>query len=142
MADNNPPSIDMAEQADQLRYLYNVYAQKYEALLNEISLYVSAQNILLRNVDLMEHMSKIENSNGMLALEGGVYIDAKIGSVKKVLTYVGAGYIVEKSVADAKEYFRKNEADERTMLQKLNEEKLKTEKDLLEISYNLQTLGR
>lgn len=145
MADNNNPlagGVNKEEQAEQLRYVYNLYAQRYEALLNEISLYAQAQAILLRNVDLLENIQKIENSNTMLALEGGIYLDGKLGNIKTVLAYVGAGYILEKNVADAKTFFSKNEQEERTVMQKLNEEKQKLEKELLEITYNMQALGQ
>ena len=44
----------------------------------------------------------------LLSVEGGSYIEASIRAIEKVITYVGAGYLVEKDVEGAKAYIGRN----------------------------------
>ncbi len=131
---------EKAEQMEQLRYMYNMYLQKYEAILNDISMYSQAQVILQRNTELMDKLDMVKNTNTLVALEGGVYLDAKIADAKRVMVYVGGGYTLEKTPSEAKEFFMNSERAEKALLGKLNEEKLMTERELQNIVASLDSM--
>jgi prefoldin alpha subunit len=132
--------IDANEIMMQLRYLQNVYSQHYEALENDVATYTIANTSLQRNIDLLENAVTLENSNIIISGEGGAYIPAKISKVDSVMTYVGAGYLVEKSVAESSEFLRKNQKKSEEFLNRLMSDKQRIERELMDISFKLNAL--
>lgn len=139
MADDKQ-QYDPQELLMQLRYLQNIYSQQYEAIENDIATYTIANTSLQRNIDLLEHSGSIENSNIIISGEGGAYIPAKISKVDKVMTYVGAGYMIEKSVADAAAFLRANQKSSEAFLNRLVSDKQRIEKELIDISFKMNAL--
>ena len=132
--------FDAKEIMMQLRYLQNIYSQQYEAIENDIATYTIANTSLRRNLDLIERAGSVQNSNIIISGEGGAYIPAKIAKVDKVMTYVGAGYMVEKSVSDAAEFLKGNLNSSETFLNKLVADKQKIERELIDISFKMNAL--
>jgi prefoldin alpha subunit len=132
---NDPQELLM-----QLRYLQSVYTQQYEALESDIATYTIANTSLQRNLELVEERTEVEGANIMIGGEGGAYIPAKIGKVESVMTYVGAGYMIEKSAAEAADFLRKNQKSSEDFLSRLVAEKQRVEKELLDISFKMSAL--
>jgi prefoldin, archaeal alpha subunit/eukaryotic subunit 5 len=106
----------------QLRYLQNIYSQQYEMIESEIATYSLALSAINKNIDMLEDPDKINNKEMLLNGEGGTYIVAKIKPVEQVITYVGAGYLVEKSLEDAKAFLNDNRKKQEENLRRLSEE--------------------
>ncbi|MGC8629074.1 MAG: prefoldin subunit alpha [Candidatus Micrarchaeia archaeon] len=124
---------------NRLVYLQAAYTQQYEILSNELATYSIAQQSLLKNIDMLENYSKIVNSK-MLVNTGSILFEATAGKFEKVLVYVGAGYAVEKTVDEAKEFLKKNEKETADTIERLIKERNKIEQTLLEIGYDLNIL--
>jgi len=131
---------DANEVMMQLRYLQNLYSQQYESLDGSIANYTMTNTSLDRNIEILEKSKSVENSNIIIAGEGGAYIPAKLGKVDKIMTYVGGGYLIETNVEKALEFLKANRAKGEEVLTKLVAEKRKVEKDLLDIQYKLNAL--
>lgn len=131
---------DLNEIFMQLRYLQGLYGQQYENLENNIATYNLANSSLQRNIEMLEKSKSMEGSNIMIGGEGGAYMSAKVSKTDRIITYVGGGYMVEKSVEEALSFLRENEKRGVEMLSKLLSEKKQIEKDLLDVQYKMNSL--
>lgn len=127
----------MQEEFMQLRYMQDIYSQQYELIENEIATYSLAQSAIQKNIDLLENANRLNNSKILINGEGGTYIEASIAKVEKVITYIGAGYLIEKDVSEAKTFLDRNKEKEQATMKKLYLEKDKIARDLIGISYRL-----
>lgn len=135
----------MAEANDdleQLKYLQSLYAQEYDALLNEISGYTVTANAVESNIQALENLNTINNANLLLNLEAGTYIEVKTQQVKGVIAYVGAGYLVEKSFEEAKSFLSKNKEKNQEALKMLFGQAQKLEKELIDLGYKIDAAQR
>jgi len=131
---------DKEEEANRLLYLQNVYNQQYEALMNELTTFSMAQAALKRNIQLLENKDRVKGSNILVNAEGGTYIEANVKELGKIMIYVGAGYLVEKDVQQAKEFQNKNLEMGDTQMKKLVETRQKLENELMKIHYQVESL--
>lgn len=132
--------MDPQEILMQLRYLQNIYGQQYEALENDIATYTVANNSMQRNLDLLEKSDSIQNSNIIISGEGGAYIPAKMGKMDYVITYVGAGYMVDMNIQDAAVFMRANQKKSEEFLNRLVSERQRVERELMDISFKMNQL--
>ncbi|MGC8547405.1 MAG: prefoldin subunit alpha [Candidatus Micrarchaeia archaeon] len=132
-------SDNTEEDINRLTYLQAVYTQQYELISNEIATYSLAQETLLRNKDLLENAKGIEDSN-VLMNSGNIFFEAKTGKMDKVLVYVGAGYVLEKTAEEAKKFVDERSKETAEILEKLVKERSKIEQTLVEINYSLSAL--
>lgn len=124
----------------QLRYLQSLYTQQYETLNNSIASYTLNATSLQRNIDLLEKASKVENSNILVSGEGGSYVSAKIGKVESVMTYVGGGYLVEKTIDGALTFMKSNQKRGEEVMNRMISDKQKLEGELIDIDYKLNSI--
>jgi prefoldin alpha subunit len=130
----------MEEELNRLLFIQNVYNQQYEAVMGELTSFSMAQAALRRNIHLLESKDRVKGSEILVNAEGGTYIEAALKDMKKVITYVGAGYLVDKEVGQAKEFLTKSLESSETQLKKLAEDKQKLENELMRIQYELERL--
>ncbi|MGC8587009.1 MAG: prefoldin subunit alpha [Candidatus Micrarchaeia archaeon] len=133
--------ISNEEEGERLRYLQSVYAQDYEGILDTLSNYTAISEAVSKNIEVLGKMDEIKDKKILMHLESGTYIETKITDSSKVLTYVGAGYLVEKSIADAKAFLEENAKRGNAFIEHLNSEKEKLEGVLLDIAYRLESIG-
>lgn len=138
MAQQNQPTA--AEMQAQLRYLQNVYSQQYELLDNEIATFAMAISSVEKSLSTLENKERLSNSTVLINGEGGIYLEAGIKSLEKVLVYVGAGYVVEKDTSGAIEYLKENARQQGEAMRKLSADKQKISGELVDISYKLAAL--
>lgn len=140
MAEENKPTA--AEAQAQLRYLQSIYSQQYELLENEIATFTMAMGSLHKNLETLENKDRLSNSKILVSGEGGAYIEASVKSLDKALVYIGAGYLVEKSIEDAKAYLKGNGSKQEETVKKLISERQKLEKEMMDVSYKLSILDQ
>ncbi|VVB77036.1 Prefoldin subunit alpha [uncultured archaeon] len=128
------------EEFNRLVYLQNAYNQQYEAITRELSNYGMAHAALQRNVELLDRKDEMKGSGILVNAEGGTYIEANVKAIDKVMTYVGAGYLVEKKVDEAKSYLKKNIENEEEIMKRLAADGQKIEGELMKIHYSLEML--
>ena len=124
----------------QLRYLERLYSQQYEVINDEIATYTIGLSGLRKNIEFLDTYGSIKGINTLINCEGGTYVHAKIAESSTVLTYIGAGYLVEKGIEEAKAFVKENEKKEEEILKKLSVEKQKISAELADITYRLGAL--
>ncbi len=133
-------TLDAKEIYAQLRYLQQMYSQQYEIIENDVATYTIANTSLQRNIDLLENVESMENSNIIISGEGGAYIPAKLSKVETVMTYVGAGYLVDRSVSEASVFLRANQKKSEEFLNRMMAEKQRIERELIDIAFKMNQL--
>jgi prefoldin alpha subunit len=128
------------EELEKLRYMHDMYSREYEVLLNEISNYVLVSNSFERNKEVLENMESIKNANLLLNLEAGTFIEINSKDIKKVMTSVGAGYLVEKDVEGAKIFVNQNSDKVQETLRQLISQRQRLEKELIDLAYKIGAL--
>ncbi len=128
------------EEINRLFYLQSLYNQQYEALMNELTTMSMAQASLERNLNLLDRKDSIKGTSILVNAEGGTYFEASVKDIKKVITYVGAGYLVEKEVEQAKEFVKKNIEQSRSAISKLAEDKKKLENEIMRVQYAIESM--
>ncbi|MGC9099316.1 MAG: prefoldin subunit alpha [Candidatus Micrarchaeia archaeon] len=129
------------EAIEQLRYLQSIYAQEYENISKELANYNVVYEATKRNIEVLDNLNMLENGNILLNLESGTYIKAKINEIKEVMVYVGSGYLVEKSVDEAKEYLKDGQKREEELIAELQKQKEYVEKELIDIAFEIEKTG-
>lgn len=133
-------SIDPRELYSQLRYLQNLYSQQYEFVEDNLATYSIANNTIKKNLELLDNAASAKGSKILVNPEGGIYFEASVKEMNKIITYVGAGYLAEKSIDQAKEFLTENQKKGEEVLKKLISDKQKLENELLDINYKLAAL--
>ncbi len=129
------------ETIEQLRYLQSIYAQEYENISKELANYNVVYEATKRNIEVLDNLPMLENGSILLNLESGTYIKAKINEIKEVMVYVGSGYLVEKSVDEAKEYLKDGQKKEEELIAELQKQKEYVEKELIDIAFEIEKTG-
>jgi prefoldin alpha subunit len=139
MADQDKSAED---DVAELRYLQNLYMQEYNAILTTMATYSNAQEALERSMETLDRFESIKDKTMLMDLEGGAYIRVKSENDRKVMTYVGAGYLVEKTFGDAKAFLSKSAERNAETMAKLDGQKRLIEESLTGIDLRLGTMSR
>ncbi len=133
---------DQEMNLEQLKYMQGVYGQEYEALAANINGYVSLSVMMSRNIEFIENVERVKGSNMLLNLEAGTYMEVKASNTDKVFTYVGFGYVVEKSKDEAKAFLEENRKKTDEIVKKLTVDREKIETELMSIELKLNSMPR
>lgn len=128
------------DEVNRLFYLQSIYNQQYEALMSELTTFSVAQAALERNLGLLDKKDEMKGANILVNGEGGTYFEASVKDMKKVMTYVGAGYLVEKEVEQAKEFLRRSVETSRGTMRRLAEDKQRLETELMRLQYAIEAM--
>ncbi|MEM0094409.1 MAG: prefoldin subunit alpha [Candidatus Micrarchaeaceae archaeon] len=124
-------------EAEELRFLQQLYEENYKELSEIISNSISTSNMMSANIEVLSKIDEIKSNTLLLNLGAGTYVEVKMAGNGKIMTYVGAGYIVEKSAEDAKNFLEENRSKTLDFIKKIDDERKQVEDALLEISYRL-----
>ncbi len=124
----------------QLQYLHEIYVQQYGGIINELERYSMLRESLSRSSETAEKVKSIENSPILLGIDAGAFIEVKAGAISSIITSVGAGYMVEKSVEDAMAFIKANADKSREVVASLVKEKEKVEREIVNIEYRIGEL--
>ena len=139
-SESNERTPDANELYMQLQYLQQAYSQQYEVLNQSIDNYTAMQTVLRGNIEILEGSKRMEGKEILVNTEGGMYLNAETKKINSVITYIGAGYLVEQNLDDAKQFFddRIKKADE--LMGKLIAQRQKIREELADINYRLGAL--
>jgi prefoldin alpha subunit len=138
-AENNQQNSDESAYA-QLRYMQNVYSQQYELIEEQIASYSVSLDAVRKGAAFLGSSKQANKSKTLISVGGGAYIEATLPEIKTTLVYIGSGYLVEKSVLEAKEFIEANQKNQEVMLNKLDAERKKLQNELISIAYKMESM--
>lgn len=120
-------------------------AEQYKEQLNQIDMQISymqqAKNDYNRAKITIKKLSESKkDSDVLLPLGGGSYIDANVKDSAKILVDIGAGYIAEKKSDSAIKKIENRIKDLDKHLERLQEIRKNTEKEASDVYQKAQTL--
>ncbi len=139
-SETNEKTPDANEIYMQLQYLQQVYSQQYEVLTQSIDNYTAMQTVLKGNIEIIDGSERIGSKGILVGTEGGMYISAETNAINSVITYIGAGYLVEQKLDDAKQFFENRIKKGDELLGKLVTQRQKIREELADINYRLSAI--
>lgn len=129
------------EELNRLMVLAEQYKAQLDQLDTQMSYIQQAINEYNKSKITIDNISEKEkNSDVILPIGGGSYIDAKAKNPKKILFDVGAGYIIEKDADDAIKKIDSRIKELEKNMQKIGEIREKTENEATEVYQKAQKL--
>lgn len=139
-ADSKAPQPTQQEVYSQLRYLQNVYSQQYELLEQQIAPYTITIDGVRKGSVFLSEVKSASKKNTLVSVGGGAYVEATLGDISKTMVYVGAGYLVEKSAADAKTFVDEMLKRQEDSLKRLDADRRKLQSELMSVAYKLESM--
>lgn len=142
MPEQTPGSKEAAEQLAGLRYLQQLYANQYNAVSQLINENLQAIADINSAQKSLENISMISGKKSLISAGAEVYIDATVGKAENVLIGVGAGYLAEKPIDEAKQYLNKRAERQTSLINKLSKDRKDLEGAMMEVAQKIDALTR
>jgi len=131
-------------QNDELSRLM-VLVEQYKEQLNQFEMQISYLHQAINDYNKakisIENISKQDkNSDILMPIGGGAFIEGNTKNSKKFLIDIGAGYVVEKETNDALKKIEERIKELNENIERLNDIKNKTEQEATEVYQKAQKL--
>ncbi len=127
--------------ADELAYLHGVYQNQHMLVSNSISMGLEELRGLNAAARAIGEIGSISDRGLLQDLGGGFYIRATAGKADSVMVGIGGGYIIEKSVGDAKTAAEERIKSRSEVLDRLVKSRRELEAAMMEIEERMQGEG-
>jgi prefoldin alpha subunit len=121
----------------QLRYLQEVYGERYSLINQEIKGRVGYLQELNNVSASLNSFSEISGKRMLNPIGADFYLFGTAAKEGKVVVGVGAGYLVEKGTEEAREFLSKTLSKHEKVLSELMKEKETLENAMLQITYRV-----
>ncbi len=136
------PQAPIATTLEEFRYLQQIYQNQYALVTQEIN--NRSEN--LRELDsaqkALENIDTIKDRNTMIPMGANTFATGKITDDRSIVVGIGAGYMVEKNIDEAKNYISKAIDQETKYINQLGKSKREVESALMEIAFKVNELSR
>lgn len=136
------PQVPTPKTIEEFRYLQQIYQNQYMLINQELS----NRALNLRELDsaqkTLENISTLEGKGTLIPIGANTFATGKITDNKSIAVGIGAGFLVEKNVDEAKNYISKAIEQENKYLTQLVKNKKDTEVALMELEYKINELSR
>ena len=135
-------NLEYREEVAELSYFQQLYQGQYESISRSIS---TAMQTLGDMNGVRETLDKLDQAKGRNALSPigtGTYLHSKVDETDSVVVGVGAGYLVEKNVDDAKQFISKLIERQTSTINGMLKSKDEIEAALVEVSMRLERLAK
>ena len=144
MATPTPPPKDSRSKEEELTglsYLQQLYQNQYNALAQSINSALERLADLNNTRITLENMEKISGKPSLTQIGTDAYIFSTASTNQAVLVHVGAGYLAEKSIDDAKGFISKLIERDTAFVNSMVKNRSEVENALLKVSYRLDELN-
>lgn len=145
MAESKNPSLQQPPAAttiEEFRYLQQIYQNQYMLVNRELSTRSENLGELYSAQQTLENIDAIKDKGTMVPIGANVFAAGKVTDNKSIVVGIGAGYMVEKNIDEAKNYISKAIEQETKNVNQLNKNKKGVEAALMEIEYKINELSR
>lgn len=135
MAGDEGPQQQHSE--EELRYLSQAYSERYTVLTEEIRDLVGVLESLNNSKKTLMEFDSIKGKKLLTPISSIMQISTVAEGADRVMVNVGAGYVAEKSTADAEKFLDAVIEEKSKQFSTLSKEKDSIESILLQLSYTL-----
>jgi prefoldin alpha subunit len=139
MAENGEGKVS---ELDELRYMQQVYQNQYAALNNSMSAQMQEVQMLGAVQRTFESSDMLKGKETLMHIGASVYIKTSIKDSSHAIVSVGGGYLVEKSVEEAKAYVSTAMTKKTELVNKLAKSRKELQAALIELSYKIESESR
>jgi prefoldin alpha subunit len=139
MAENDN---EKAGELDELRYMQQVYQNQYTALSNAMNMHVQDLQMLSAVQRTLENNGMLKGKETLMHVGASVYMKAEVKDYGHAVVSVGGGYLVEKSVDEAKGFVSTMLAKKTEVVNGMSRSRKELQAALIEMSYKLDSAGR
>ncbi len=126
--------------AEELRYIQQIYQNQYMLINQQIETSIAALRELEATRLTLENYDNIKGRKNLMPLGAGVFAAGSINDNGTVLADVGAGYMVERKVGEAKGAITTGMDKTTETIKKLQKNRKDIESALMDVSYKLDSL--
>ncbi len=136
------PQTPIATTLEEFRYLQQIYQNQYGLVSQELNNRTENMRELDAAQKALENIDTIKDKSTMIPVGANTFALGKITDNKSVVVGIGAGYMVEKNIEEAKNYIAKALEQETKYINQLNKNKKDVEAALMEIAFKVDELSR
>lgn len=125
--------------AASMQYAMQAYQERYTTLSNEVNRLVQEIAALGEVRRALADSGKVSERETLVSCGMGFFVPGKTGRMDRVAVDVGAGVIVEKSVAEAAEMADRRIEARNSALKRMLSERKELEGAIYDLSYKLQS---
>ena len=130
------------KELEELRYMQQVYQSQYAALNNSMNMHMQDVQALSAVQNTLENSDMMKGKETLMHAGASVYLKAEIQDASRVLVSIGGGYLIEKSVEDAKGYVSKLITKKTEMLNNMAKSRKELQGAIIDISYRMERDAR
>ncbi len=131
---------EAVKELETLRYMQSLYSQEYEAMIKNLSSFISAAGAMERSIEAVGGLEKMKGTDVLVSAEAGAYLSVNVAQTGKVLVYVGANYMVEKDVESAVAFLKTAYQKNARSIAELNKQRSALESEMIELDYRVAVL--
>ncbi len=141
MEAGNKQAANLEEETYTLRYLQQLYQSQYGAVSSEINRVVAYLGELNTAQKTIESADQIGGREALVHLGANVYMSAKSKKLDNVIVSVGGGYLVEKTITQAKQFLASKIEHITEMFNKLINNRNELVGAMQDVSLRLEEIG-
>lgn len=139
MAENDDEKVNELE---ELRYMQQVYQNQYAVLNNSMSMQMQDVQMLGAVQRTLENSDTLKGKETLMHVGASVYMKAAVKDAGSAVVSIGGGYLVEKSVDEAKGYISAMMTKKTELVNSLAKSRKELQAALIEMSYKIDRAGR
>jgi prefoldin alpha subunit len=138
MEDNNKVGQELGE----LGYMQQLYQNQYMMLNNSMTTHLQEMQALGAVQRMLENSNMLNNKETLTYAGADVYVKAAIKDSGCVIVGVGANYLVEKSIEEAKVYVSGAIAKKTKLINDIANGRKELQSAIIDISYKIERASR
>ncbi len=139
---DGPGGLEYREEVAELSYFQQLYQGQYEAVSRSINTALQMLGDMNNVKETLDRIGEVKGRNTLAPIGSGTYLHSKAEDVDSVVVGVGAGYLVEKSVDEAKQFVSAVIERQTVAINGMLKSKNDIENALLEVSLRLERLAK
>jgi prefoldin alpha subunit len=131
-----------ASEIDELRYMQQVYQNQYAALNSSMNMHMQDLQMLSAVQRTLENSNMLKGKETLMHVGASVYMKTEVKDSGHAIVSVGGGYLVEKSIDEAKGYVSTMITKKTEVINGMSRSRKELQAALIEMSYKLDSAGR
>ncbi|MCL4411278.1 MAG: prefoldin subunit alpha [Candidatus Marsarchaeota archaeon] len=137
----NVPDKEKSESIFTLNYIRQVYQNQYLLTTKAIEASMDMLNDLNTTKVTLENMDSINGHSILAPISNSSYLYGKVEAGDKIIINIGAGYMIEETVEEAKSFVSRMIEKESKYITELSKNKGELESAILDLNYRLEQLS-